>query len=789
MAKRLSWRRLPRPVRIGAWTLLAIIVLAVVAGGVFVASFDPNSMKPRVVAAVKQQTGRDLAINGGINLGLSLRPTVVLHDVTLSNPPGFSRPQMASLQSLDLQLALLPLISGRVEINRLILTKPDVLLETNAQGHDNWVLTPEQKPAQAQAAASGGSPSATQISVALLRIDQGTIALRDDKTGQTKTLAITRLDVRAPDPNANLNLDTKASYDGTAFTLAGEVGSLNRLQDAAATTPWPVHLTLTAAGAKIGIDGTMAHPMRGKGYTLKLAGSVPDVAALAPLYPDAKLPPLHNVSFAAQVADSGASMPIVSSLTLSAGKSDLSSELAGLQLDKLDVAAARLDQPLKVSAEGSLKDQKLALTATMGAPATLLAGGKSLPLDANVQAGESSLAFNGTAALVGSRPVVQATAKSPKIDADALLAAMGMPVTPPTGKAPASSAPAAKPASSGRMIPDTPIPFGALRGADADLTLNFDQFVWGGATYRAISAHVVLKNGNLRVDPFSADLPEGKLDGALSVDAAQSPPRVAVRLHAPGLAVAPLLAAAGMPGYASGNLEVHADVRGAGNTPHAIASTLDGPIGLDMVNGKVDNRLLDSTLGSILRAVNLLDVVARGGVSDVQCFALRLDSKNGVAAVRPLVLSSTLLTMDGDGSVNLGSETLALRVRPQAKVVGTGLVVPLLVNGPLRSPSVTPDPAATVTQNAGTVAGAVIMGATPLGLIAGAAGGQKLLGGGGVDCGAAVAAARGGATATPASAASPSQPAQPAQTTAPQQAAPAQKKQPSLGGVLNNLFR
>src|SRR5215469_699104 len=111
LAKRSMWRKLPRPVRIGAWALLAVIVLAVVAGGVFVASFDPNSLTPRVVAAVKQQTGRDLAIKGGINLGLSLRPTVVLHDVTLSNPPGFSRPQMASLQSLDLQLALLPLIS------------------------------------------------------------------------------------------------------------------------------------------------------------------------------------------------------------------------------------------------------------------------------------------------------------------------------------------------------------------------------------------------------------------------------------------------------------------------------------------------------------------------------------------------------------------------------------------------------------------------------------------------------------------------------------------------------
>ena len=101
--------------------------------------------------------------------------------------------------------------------------------------------------------------------------------------------------------------------------------------------------------------------------------------------------------------------------------------------------------------------------------------------------------------------------------------------------------------------------------------------------------------------------------------------------------------------------------------------------------------------------------------------------------MRSLVFASSLLTMDGDGSLNLGNETLDLRVRPETRIAGTGLVVPLRITGPFRSPSSAPDPTATVTQNAGTVAGAVLGNATPMGLIAGALGVKQLQGGAEAD--------------------------------------------------------
>lgn len=163
MALRQAWRRVPRPARIGLWSLAAIVGLVIIGGGIFLATFDPDSLKPRIIAAVKQQTGRDLTLQGGIHLQLSLQPTLTVQGVSFANPPGFSRPQMATLERLDLTLALLPLLSHQVEIDRLVLVKPDILLETDAKGQPNWQFTkPGEAPPQPPASGEGGK-TATRV--------------------------------------------------------------------------------------------------------------------------------------------------------------------------------------------------------------------------------------------------------------------------------------------------------------------------------------------------------------------------------------------------------------------------------------------------------------------------------------------------------------------------------------------------------------------------------------------------------------------------------------------------
>jgi uncharacterized protein involved in outer membrane biogenesis len=869
--------------RYGVLGAAAVVVLAVCTGAVLVARFDPNSLKPRIEAAVQQATGRDLSLNGSISLKWSLWPTVVLRDVAFANPAGYSRPQMATLDQLELQLAVLPLLRSHFEIARLVLVHPDILLERDAQGQVNWRVTPKPGIAtQAAGGAPGGSTAptgngssrretGTAISFHDVQIEDGTLAWRDDRKGRTDALVLKQLLAKSTAPDAPLILTVDATYHGVAFRLNGEAGPLARLQQPDADTPWPVKLTLAAAGATVAVDGALTHPLLGRGYSLTLDGTIPDLTAIAPLLRHATLPPLHDVHVAAQISDSGGPVPRVEAATLHLGPADLGAYVSGLHIVSADIAAPKQDQPVRINAQATLAGTPLTLAATIGLPSMLVSAHlaapprapEPVPVDVTLRAANASLTVKGTVAhpetLSGADLALDATIPDlsllgplahrdlpavtriafqgrladaaggfrhgatlhdlkltsadgdlsgdiavdggpPRaltgklhaghIDADALLAAAGKPVANPgsserggappaanggqppatngapppaangappaasngaapsaaggasssaggsagapsvpsgtpaataSNAGPSAASPAPKPAGD-RLFPDAPIPFGLLRQANADLALSVDDLRIGGSDYRSLDLHVVLQDGKLRLAPLSADLPEGHLDASLDVDATAPAPPVGVMLHAPGLEVAPLLAAAGLPGYASGKLEIYADLHGTGDTPHALASSLDGSLGLAMQNGTIDTALLERVLGPVLQRANLPGLTLHGGTGDLHCFALRTDVQHGVAELRALELNSSLLRMDGSGSVNLGDETLAVRLRPQGRLGGTIIVVPVQATGPIRSPSVKVNAFGAAGANAGAAGGKP----SALALLGGMLGGSKL---------------------------------------------------------------
>lgn len=815
---------LPRPLRIALITVAAIIVIVVGGGAIAISQFNPNSLKPRIIEAVKRATGRDLALNGKIGLKFSLTPTIRVTDVAFANPPGFSRPEMASLQSLDLQLGLLPLLSRRIEIQHLVLIHPDILLETARNGQSNWQLTPEVSPS----APAGSQPpppvqagtTPTYVSVDTIRIQDGTLAYRNDATGKVTAFSLPTLQATSASPDSPLHLDADAIYRGAAFHLVADTGSLTRLQDPAAAVPWPAKLTLTAAGATLAADGSITKPLQGKGYSFAVSGNVPDASTLTPVLQGTILPPLHDVTFAARIADTGAPLPEFSTLTLHVGPSDLSTRAPGLMLDKLDIDAPKVDQPMKIDAAAKMGATPMTLAGTFGPPALLLPDAKPapFPVDVTAQAGAATASAKGAIADVHAmtgvnvvlaakipdlstlsplarhplpalktiafqttltdanggfrngaalhtltlssadgdlsgdaaialepRPSLTAALKSNRLDLDTLRATIDQtpsaaPFPPP---APGTKPPPPKPRDE-HLFSTRPIPFDLLRIADADLKLSVADLRAGGADYKAIDTHAVLANSKLNVDPFAAELPGGRLTGTLSADAAQAAPTTHLVLHAPGLAAQTLLAASHQPAYASGNLEVSANLTGTGDSPHAIAASLDGSLGIAMAGGTIDNRLLGSLLGKVMETLNALDMVGKGGTSTVKCFALRMQARHGIAAINPLALSSSLLTMTGVGTINLGAETVSMALRPQARVAGTGLVIPIAVSGPIRDPSVKVNDLRAAEANAGTVAGALIGDATGLGIVGGLLGGENLFSGGTTDvCPSALAAARG----------------------------------------------
>lgn len=658
MATRPARRRPRRVLRIIVLVVCAILVLGVAGIAAFVATFNPNSYKPQIIAAVQSATGRQLALNGSIGLTIGLEPTLEVSDVAFSNPPGFSRPQMMTLQKLDVQLSLLPLISKQVQIDRLVLVKPDILLETNAQGQSNWQFGPSGPPTPPPPTPAGAQPAANaappQLLLSSLKIQDGTVAMRA-ADGTTTTLALKSFDAQASSSDAPLHLTVDATYNGAPVTLTADTGPLSRLEDPSGTAPWPLKLAATAAGAKLGVDGTIARPIQGRGLALAITADVPDLAVLGTL--------------------AGTTLPALK--TLSA---------------QLKLADSDNGQTLTVS------DLKLTL------PQLDLAGSASFTQ--------------------GASPVVKANLSAKQIDLDALNAAMAS--NKPAGSSGAAPAPAAR---SRYVIPETKLPLEALRPITADATVSIADLKTGGTDYKGLTLHAVDQKGQLTVDPFGVDAPGGHIDAKVTVDANASPPSVALTLRAPSLALATLLKALNKPGYASGNLEIRADLKGTGDSPHAIAASLDGPIGIALAKGQIDSQVLGGLMSGILQQTQIANLANKAGMSALNCFALRLDASKGVGTLRALMLDSSTLGMTGTGGMNFGNETLNLHLKPTVGVAGTTIAAPVIVDGTFANPSTKPDAEGLITGNAGTAAKLALGASTGgIGLIIGSAVEQKLEG-------------------------------------------------------------
>src|SRR5664279_4118224 len=111
--------------------------LLLIAIAIAIWRIDPNDFAAPILARIKQATGRNASINGGIDLKVSLTPRLAVHDLALANAPWGHSPQMVTVKQLDIAVALLPLLQRRIDVARIDLSEPSVILETDAQGHAN----------------------------------------------------------------------------------------------------------------------------------------------------------------------------------------------------------------------------------------------------------------------------------------------------------------------------------------------------------------------------------------------------------------------------------------------------------------------------------------------------------------------------------------------------------------------------------------------------------------------------------------------------------------------------
>jgi len=247
-------------------SIAVVIVLALVAGGIVFAPslIHIDKVKAVLTERVRAATGRDLTISGEISASVVPDLAVRLGGVSLSNPAGFRSKELARLGELRVALKPMALLSGRVEVDNLVLVDPVISLEVAADGRADWVFdkpagsAPAATPAAPRAAqpAETGTvaPTITDVELSDVRIVNGKLSYTDAKSGSTTTLDAVGLKVALPSLDKPLTARGSVTWRGEVVEIALDVAKPRVLLDARGTTD--TTLVVTSKPVKLSFGGT-----------------------------------------------------------------------------------------------------------------------------------------------------------------------------------------------------------------------------------------------------------------------------------------------------------------------------------------------------------------------------------------------------------------------------------------------------------------------------------------------------------------------------------------------------
>ncbi len=312
-----------------------LLVTAVIAIVIVISQIDVSEYKEQALAEVEKATGRKVSIEGDLDLSISLTPAIVAEGIRFANADWGSRADMATIKRIEVQVALLPLISGEIEIQRFILIEPDVLLEKNAAGKGNWEIATATT---GQEEVSEGEMTA--IDIGTVHVKQLKLVYRDAASEKPTEFSIDTLKLDSVESD-QLELELKASLDGTSIDVNGKIGSLDRLFD---NKDYPVDITANIGAATSTLKGSISEPFQGKGLKLLTSLNISRLDEMNSLT-GAELPAIGPFSLTSSLSDPNGAYKLAD-LKLKLDETSLSGEITANVKGKVPYIKANLHSPM-----------------------------------------------------------------------------------------------------------------------------------------------------------------------------------------------------------------------------------------------------------------------------------------------------------------------------------------------------------------------------------------------------------------------------------------------------------
>jgi len=731
-------------------SILLVICGILIAAAVWVHFINLDPYRDQIANLATRSIGREVNINGHMDVNLFPHPQVVLNDITVANASWGSEPTMVSVGHIDAAVSFLSLFSDPIIVRGVSLNDVAVLLERNAQQKGNWVMgkaDQSAKPKPAPTTRDGNEMVHLPVMVDEAKFSNVTLTLRAPEVAdQIYHLASFSLQ---PDKSGNLILSSSGELRGNSMALNGKVTSkksvsarkavnadiqaslgdvdltgqistsrLATLADLKGTfkiavkdiqkifkmveLDAPLNGPLTA-DASASFDGSLYKATveaKVEGMTVSMDGSYTDKrveirSALTPLRRAGELFGLEGLS--------------AEPLTLTGKVARSDAENFNIEDFRAGVGQNRLAVQGRINTGG---DAALSLTLSSPDLSTIIETLPNIDLKAKANADNSheKIAISELAVtfdksdLNGNIVVRKGDKQSIKVQLTSKLLDLrpfSKASKPDEEKKQATSAETIDKDSEKRdakekmyVFETTPIQLSSLQRVEADAKIGIDHFLLDLLELKKIKIDAAVHGGQVdakfKCDSVNEGHAAGKIDLKTRKAQATIDTLVSVSDFRPKLLQAEGISQAEVP-----PITISLELQSAGASPRELASVANGRFLLTQGPGKIKNTALAAVSGDILsQLISSLNPFAKHEeFSNWECTVLKINLVDGLADIDAMLAQGEKLLIVGGGDIDLKTERLNLEFNTTPRK-GIGIsadmfVTPFVkVKGTLASPSV-----------------------------------------------------------------------------------------------------
>ncbi|MGD9046150.1 MAG: AsmA family protein, partial [Desulfobacterales bacterium] len=240
---------------------LVLVAIAAVAALVFV---DPSIYRNQLETRASAAFARPFKIEGPINLERSLRPRIILEEITIGNPDWAAGAHFAVAEKVGIQVALLALLRGKLNVLDVSFSGVNLYIEEGPDGANNYTFGDRgagEKP--------GVLPAIERLVV------KDTVINYRSADGGSKRFDIS--EVRLWNiPGEPERIEGRGAFKGKTFTIQMAADTASELTGP--ERPWSVKLDLEGPDMALTIAGRMLEAFKWErgDYGIKISGKQAD---------------------------------------------------------------------------------------------------------------------------------------------------------------------------------------------------------------------------------------------------------------------------------------------------------------------------------------------------------------------------------------------------------------------------------------------------------------------------------------------------------------------------------